>query len=486
MDALILSRIQFGLTIGVHFLFPVTTLGLAFFIVLAEGLFLKTKKDVYKQISTMAVKVLGLIFAMGVATGIIMPFAFGTNWGNFVTFAGSVFGIHLTVEAIFAFLLESVFLGVLLFGRNRVGPKLYFLAAFFVFFGSHLSGFIIISANSWMQTPFHSLATLSTGIPVPAIDGFHLAQLADGSYKVVMDDVLKVIFNPSVGIRFAHVVAACWLCGAVLIAGITAWYHLRHKQTQASRVAYTMAAVVGLITAFSMPVLGHTHIMEVLKWQPAKNAAMEGIFKTQNGAPLWSIAVADTEKRETRGIPLPYLLSFFESFNFTAEVKGLDDVLAEGKAGQAQTPPIDAYKAYEPPVQSIFQLFRTMIYMGSFMMLGMLLSVFFIWRKQWNHKWMWWVMIVMIPMPYIAVETGWITAEMGRQPWIVYGLMKTSDAVSIIPPAYAGFSLIIFVLVYISLGFLLAKWLPRIIRESLEEHIGNSPEIIVEATPAKN
>lgn len=485
MDALLLSRIQFGLSVGIHFLFPVSTLGLAFFIVLAEGFYLKTAKEVYRHVSALAVKVLGLIFAMGVATGIIMPFAFGTNWGNFVNFASSVFGIHLTIEAIVAFLLESVFLGVLMFGRKRVGPKLYFVAAFLVFFGSHLSGFIIISANSWMQTPFHSLATLSSGVPLAAVDGFHLDKLADGSYKVVMDDVLKVIFNPSTGIRFVHTVAACWLCGAVIMAAVAGWFHLKHKQTEVSRKTFSIAAVVGLVTALAMPVLGHTHIMNVLEWQPTKNAAMEGIFKTQEGAPLYALAVVDTEKRETSGFGLPYMLSFFEGFRFDTKVAGLDDVLAEGQAGQAQNPPVDAYKAYAPPVQTIFQTFRVMIFMGVFMIVGMLLGVYFVWRKQWRHKWLWRVALVMVPMPYLAVETGWITAEIGRQPWIVYGLLKTKDAVSAIPGEYVAFSLAIFVLVYCSLGFLLAKWLPRIIKEGLEEHAASSPELAVEAAPAK-
>ena len=481
--AYILSRIQFGLTVGVHFLFPVTTLGLTFFILIAESIYVRNGDDRYRQISTIGIKFLGMVFAMGVATGIILPFAFGTNWAGFVLFAGGIFGVHLTLEAVLAFMLESVFLAVLLFGRERVSRRIYLLSAFFVFLGSHLSGFFIISANSWMQTPFHSLETLASGIPVAAIDGFHLEQVIDGTSRVitsaaqiasgvertvVLDSVWKIIFNPSAVIRFVHTIFACWLTGASIFAAIAAGLFLKGRNPEVARTTFRLAVVVGLITSLSMPLLGHAHIMRTLKWQPTKDAAMEGIFSTQNGAPLYALGWVDPETRTTHALGLPWGLSFLETGRFDSPVEGLDDIVAEGQAHMAEDG-TDRYKAYAPPVQTTFQAFHLMVFIG-IVLIGMFgAGAWVVSRRKWEiDGWIWKLFIIVLPFPYIATEAGWIGAEIGRQPWVVYGLLLTRHGMSPIPAAYVLFSLIVFCLVYISLFFILAKWIPSMIKESLE------------------
>jgi cytochrome d ubiquinol oxidase subunit I len=473
MDVLLLSRVQFALSIGIHFLFPVTTLGLAFYIVVSEGLFLKTGREWYRRVSALGVKILAFIFAMGVATGIIMPFAFGTNWANFVSFANAVFGIHLTVEVIVAFMLESVFLGVLLFGRKRVSKGLYFVSALMVFLGSHFSAFLILSANSWLQTPFHSLETLMSGIPRAEIDGFHLVTLADGGGRLVMDDVAKVIFNPSAPIRFFHTVTACWLCGAVVMAAACGWHWRKHPQAAAARQGFVLAVAIGIVTAIAQPLLGHQHIMTVLRWQPTKNAAMEGIFKTQRGAPLYALGWVDETARKTYALGMPYALSFLESWDINGEVQGLDDILALGKTQQSASPG-GSILAESPPVQPVFQAFHLMVMAGVLMIGGMALALVTIIRKKSLSRLTGMVLMALVPLPYVAVEAGWIGAEIGRQPWIIYGLQKTADGVSLLPVEYVGFSLVVLGLVWIALGVLLVKFLPRIIREGLERELAGT------------
>ncbi len=482
--AFLLSRIQFGLSVGYHFLFPATTLGLTFLILLSESLHLKSKDVTYRRITEFSVKLLTIVFALGVATGIIMPFAFGTNWARFVEFAGSVFGIHLTLEAVIAFMLEAFFLGVLLFGRNKVGPKVYWLAAFLVFLGSHLSGFFILSANSWMQAPFHSLATLASGIPIPAVDGFHLEQTIAGgtaalvssstqlvpgsSIRVVMDDVLKILFNPTTGIRVLHTTTASWATASVVFLVVAAWLFRKGQKTDIAKKIFKMAVILGAITSLLLPVFGHEHIMQVAKWQPVKSSAMEGIFKTQTEAPLYVIGVMDEEKRQTYGIGVPYMLSVLEGWNINAVVQGVDDLTAQGKAGLATNQ--DAHLRYEPPMQPLFQAFHLMVMAGVTMIGGFLAALWILWKKKWDlPRWVWTAFMFMLPLPYLAVELGWMVAEVGRQPWIVYGLMKTESGLSPIPREYVIFSLSLFVLVYIILSLIAAKWIPRIAREALIE-----------------
>lgn len=487
------SRIQFAMSVSVHFLFPATSLGIALFIVIFEAMYVRTGQDLYKKLSKMAIKLFGLIFALGVATGLLLPFLFGTNWGGFVDFAGGVFGIQLTLEAIIAFMIESIFLGVLLFGRDRIGKGGYLASAIAVFIGAHISGFFIVSANSWMQAPFHSIESLATGIPISAVDGFVLQQtLADGTVRqvmnadmlaeggiirVVMTDVLKVILNPTAVMRFLHTIMASWITGAVFFTSISAFYILKKKHNHASRRIFQIAAIVGIITTVAQPFIGHEHILQTKKWQPVKNAAMEGVFETQDGAALIAIGWVDVEARETHGIRVPYMLSFLEEWNFTATVVGLDDYLAQGHAEDIE------YLKHEPDIQLTFQSFHMMVAMGVLMIFIYFLAIWVLLKKRWDAKpWVWKTMIAMFPMPYIAVTAGWFSAEAGRQPWIIYGLLKTEDALSRIPASYAIFALVILALVYVSVLYIVIKWLPRLIRAGLAEYVEGPDE---EALPAE-
>ena len=484
---LAVSRIQFALSVGVHFLFPATSLGIALFIVIFEVAYVRTGDELYKKLSKLAIKLFGLVFALGVATGLLLPFLFGTNWGGFVEFAGGVFGIQLTLEAVIAFMIESIFLGVLLFGRDRVSKGVYLFSAVAVFIGAHISGFFIVSANSWMQTPFHSIENLAAGIPVSGVDGFILQQtLADGSIRqvtsaaqmaeggiirVVMTDVLKILFNPTAVMRFLHTIVACWITGAVFFTGVSAYYILKKKHNRASRKIFSIAMIVGVITTVAQPFIGHEHIIQTKHWQPVKNAAMEGIFETTEGAALIATGWVDVENRKTYGIPIPYMLSLLEEWNFTARVEGLDEYLERG-----HTEDIEHLK-YEPDIQLTFQSFHAMVAMGIFMIFIYWLALYVVRKKKWDAKpWVWKTMLVMVPMPYIAVTAGWFTAEAGRQPWIVFGLLKTEDALSHIPASYAIFALVILILIYISVIYILAKWLPRLIRDGLAEYVeGTDP-----------
>jgi len=447
----LLSRIQFAMSVGFHFLFPVTTLGLTFYIVLVEGFYLKTGQELYRKISTFAVKILAFIFALGVATGLLMPFAFGTNWGRFVDYVGAVFGVHLTIETLVAFTMETVFLGVLLFGRSKVSKGAYFAAAFLVFLGSHLSGFFIIAANSWLQTPFHSAETLASGVPIAAIDGFAIE-----NGRIVMTDVGKVIFNPSTLVRFAHTVAACWLCGAVFMGASAGWHLLKNRDNQPARKAFSIAVVIGLVTAILMPVLGHEHIVIANEWQPVKMAAMEGVYNTQTHATLYGFAVTNPETQRTSGIGFPGMLSMLDGFSFDTEVRGLNEFP----------------KAEWPPVNIIFQSFRVMVFAGVIMLVVLALAALFLIRSRKTHAdapdWLLHACFWILPLPYLAVEFGWMSAEIGRQPWIVFHLQKTADAASVLPAGYVVFSLVILVLVYTALAVLAFRFIPRIVREELK------------------
>ncbi len=478
----ILSRIQFGLTVGVHFLFPIATLGLGLYILIFEFMYVRTNSETYKTISTMGTKLLGIIFAVGVATGLIMPFSFGTNVAGFVEFSGNIFGVQLVLEVIIAFMLESVFLGILLFGRNKVSKGVYLMSVFFVFLGSHLSAFFIISVNSWMQTPFHSLATLSTGIPIPAVDGFHLEQVINGKAviiqtadqivqgiktRAVLDNVWKTMFTPSWGIRFIHTVFACWVTGSVIFAAIAAGLFIKKKHLDAAKIMLRLSVIIGFITSLAMPLLGHFHLLMLGKWQPVENAAMEGTFKTQKGAPLYALGWVDPKTRKTYGFGLPGVLSFLDSGRFDAQVEGLDDMLEKGRANLSNNGK-DQYLAFEPPLQALFQTFHIMVFLGIALLGVFGLGLFLLIKKKWEVKpWIWKIFIIALPLPFLASELGWISVEIGRQPWLIYGLFKTIAGISIIPSSYVAFSLIVYSLVYVILFLILRKWIPKIIKESL-------------------
>jgi len=442
--SLILSRIQFALSAGYHFIFPPTTLGLSFFIFLSESLHLTTKNAVFRKLSTFAVRILTLVFALGVATGLLLPFMFGMNWAEFAKHAGALFGVQLATEATVAFTLESVFIGVLFFGRDKIGNVWYWLAAFFVFFGSHLSGYIIIAANSWMQTP--------GGFSIDAATG-----------RMIMTDFWAFNFNTSVGIRWLHVMTASWMVGSFLLVACAAWFLKHDKDTQLAKTLMTFAGVIALLTAASQPLIGHLSTLQIEQTQPAKGAAMEGIYETQKNAPLYAFGWVDEKNKKVDGLPLPGMLSFFYSADFNYEVKGLNDP-AVAKNGL-------------PPVQLTFQNFRLMVLAGSIALGTILLALFFHFRGTLarKKKSLTWLIYTAI-FPYVAVVTGWFTAEIGRQPWIIYpvesmgykGLSTTDSVTRNLDPGFVWFSLIAYFAIYTLCTIVFLRFLPVIVRKGLD------------------
>jgi len=401
MTELLISRIQFGVSIGIHYLFPITTLGLTLFIVIFETLYLAKRQEQDRAISTFLVKLLSLIFVAGVATGLMMPFSIGANWARFSTYAGAVLGAIISVESITAFALESAFIAILLFGRERVSPFVYWFSAVMVFIGSHLSGFWIVAANSWLQTP----------------SGY---VIADG--RVVLTSLSQAVLNPSTLIRFAHVVTAAWVVGAFFTAGIAAYYMARARYDAFAQKLLTVALPIALAGALAQPVIGHFHILEVLEHNPEKDAAYEGIFKSVNGAPLLLFGIPDEENQVIHfPVGAPYLLSLLESGNPMSRVKGLEEFPRENW----------------PPVNVIFTTFHLMIMLGVVMIGGAALGVFLMWRKKlWAARWYLLLLPWLMPLPYLANEMGWIGTEIGRQPWIIYEVMKTSNASTITLPLW--------------------------------------------------
>jgi len=442
--SLILSRVQFAMSAGYHFIFPPTTLGLAFFIFLAETFHLTTKKEAFRKLSSFAVRILTLVFALGVATGLLLPFMFGMNWAEFAKHAGALFGVQLAVEATVAFTLESVFIGVLFFGRDKLKPIWYWLAAFFVFFGSHLSGYIIIAANSWMQTP--------GGFTVDAATG-----------RMIMSDFWAFNFNTSVGIRFAHVVAAAWMVGAFLLVSCAAWFLKHDKETQLAKTLMTFAGTIAIIMAVAQPLIGHMSTLQIEQTQPAKGAAMEGQYLTQKNAPLYALGWVDEKNKKVDGIALPGMLSYFYSADFNYEVKGLDNP--------------EVSKNGIPPVNATFQMFRLMVMAGSICIGVILFTLIFHFRGTLQRKKKSLNIVIYTAIfPYVAVVTGWFTAEIGRQPWVIYPVasmnypgLSTVDALTKdLDQGYVWFSLIAYFAVYAICTVVFLRFLPVIVKKGLD------------------
>ena len=419
MDPVMLSRIQFGVSVGVHWVFPVITLGLTLIILFYETLYYKNNNQEYKELSTMLIKLLGLTFILGTATGIVLEFSFGTNWSKYSRIVGDIFGAPLAAEAIFSFFLESVFIGVLLFGRNRVSKKVYLLSAFLVFFGSHLSGLWIIIANSWMQTPA----------------GFSW----DGE-RAVLTNIFDASFNPSTLIRYVHTILSSWLVGGVLIIAIGAWYLIKKRHISIAKNLLKFGIILFLFTSLAMIYTGHSHSVQVAKTNPEKMAAFEALWKTQKGAPLALFGLPDEDNQTTHlFIGLPKMLSFLIDFDFDSEIKGLDSVPEDER----------------PPVLVPFMSYHIMIILGSFFVgFSLLLTYLMIKNKLWDNKLILKLAILISPLPILTTEFGWIAAEVGRQPWIVYkiapNILKTKDAISLsVPPEQVLFSLIMFSGIYL-------------------------------------
>ncbi|MFC4253492.1 cytochrome ubiquinol oxidase subunit I [Sinimarinibacterium flocculans] len=421
MDALLLSRIQFGFTVGFHILFPTLTIGLAWFLVFFEARWRRTQQAHWLELYRFWVKIFALTFGMGVVSGLVLSYQFGTNFSRFSELAGPVMGPLLSVEVLTAFFVEAGFLGVMLFGWDKVGPRLHFLATLLVAIGTTNSAFWILSANSFMHTP-------------------QGAEFVDG--VLIPQDWWAIVFNPSFPYRLSHMLLASGLTTALVIAGGSAWCLSRGLYCEASRSALKTAIAVLALAAPAQIVVGDFHGLNVREHQPMKVAAMEGLWETTRGAPLVAFAWPDQAAQTNRfAVEIPKLASLILTHELDGEVLGLSEV------------PL----AQQPPVLPVFFGFRLMVGLGFvFVLLGA------------SGVWTWLrgrlddatrlqqAFMLATPLGFVATLAGWIVAETGRQPWLVNGMIRTADGVSPIPAASVAVSLALFVLVY---GLLFAAYL---------------------------
>ena len=418
MDVEILSRIQFAFTISFHYIYPPLSIGLGIILVIMEGLFLYTGNKVYETMTRFWVKIFALIFGLGVATGIVMEFEFGTNWATYSRYVGDIFGSALAAEGLFAFALESGFLGILLFGWNRVKPWVHFVSTVGVALGSMFSAVWIVVANSWQQTPA----------------GFKI--VGEGlNQKAEITDFWAMVFNPSSMDRLSHVIIGAFLAGAFLVLSVNAFYLLKRKYAEIAKPSFKIALSVAIVASLAQLLTGHKSAEGVAVNQPAKLAAFEGHFDSSGVADLYLMGWVDTENDKVTGIGMPGGLSFLLHQDFTTEVTGLRAFEEEDIPSQ---------------VNSVFQLYHLMVAIGMFLIALSLLAGFYWWRGTlFKQRWLLKVFVVAVLLPQIANQAGWFAAEMGRQPWVVYGLLRTSDAFSqAVTANQVLFSLILFSLVY--------------------------------------
>ena len=439
MDVLFLSRIQFALNSACHFIYPPISIGLGLMLVVMEGLYLKTKNPKYKEMTDFWIKIFALTFALGVATGIVQVFAFGTNWARYSRFVGDVFGSALAAEGVFAFFLESGFLGILLFGWNRVGPKIHYFSTIMVALGAHFSAIWILVANSWMQTPAGYRIDTSMGAP-----------------RAVVTNFWEMVFNPSAVDRICHVVLGCWLTGAFFVVSVGAYYMLRRRHEAVSRSMLKIGLCVAVGALALQLVSGDSSARIAAKYQPAKFAALEGIYQTVPSTPISVVGWVDTANQQVHSIQIPGMLSLMTYRNFSTPVPGLDQV------------PRDEW----PNVGLVFQAYHLMIIMWALMALLALLAC-----VQWRRgrldqsRKLLWALICSVAFPHIALQTGWICTEVGRQPWTVYKLLRTADSVStVIDRGQVIASLTMFTLVYALLFALFIFLLDRKIKHGPELH----------------
>ncbi len=435
MDQVLLARLQFAFTVGFHFLFPPITIGLAWLLVILEYLGWRRNDETYVRLGRFFGKILGLTFAVGVATGIVMEFQFGTNWGEYSKYVGDIFGAPLAAEGVFAFFLESGFLGLYLFGRERVSKRMHWISILMVAAGATLSAFWIIVANSWQQTP--AGYTIRNG-------------------RAELTDFWAAVFNPSTVVRYVHTVDAALISGAFFVAGISAYLILKGKETTLAKKSLRISLIFGLVVSvLELMPSGHEHARQVARTQPEKFAAIEGLYTSRNAAPLVMFAFPTTRPPTLHApVEIPGLLSWMAFGDVNAPIKGLNEFPAEDV----------------PPLWLTFVSFHNMVLLGLYFIAVTAYGVFRLYRKQLYDRPKYLRLLVWsIPLPLAACQLGWMAAEVGRQPWIVYHLLKTSDAVSItVTSGELLFSLILFVLVYGLLGGLYVYLLVKKVQHGIE------------------
>ncbi|AXG47159.1 cytochrome ubiquinol oxidase subunit I [Photorhabdus laumondii subsp. laumondii] len=440
LSALELARIQFAFTVSFHIIFPAITIGLASFLAVLEGLWLKTRNSDYKVLYHFWSKIFAVNFGMGVVSGLVMAYQFGTNWSFFSDFAGSITGPLLTYEVLTAFFLEAGFLGVMLFGWHRVGEKLHFFATFMVALGTLISTFWILASNSWMQTP----------------QGHEIV-----NNQVVPVDWLAVIFNPSFPYRLAHMSTAAFLASAFFIAASAAWHLLKGNDSTAMKKMLSMSMWMILIIAPLQALIGDAHGLNTLKHQPAKVAAMEGHWENLPGeaTPLILFGIPDMAREETRyAVEIPYLASLILTHSIDKQVPALKEF-----------PPED-----RPNALMVFWSFRVMVGLGMLMIVAGFWGLWLRYKRRlYQSKAFLRFIFLMAPSGLIAILAGWFTTEIGRQPWVVYGLLRTKDAVSAHGEIHMNISLLLFIAVYSSVFGVGYAYMMKLIRKGPKKELNN-------------
>lgn len=439
MDVVMLSRIQFAMTSMFHYIYPPLSIGIGLYLVIIEGMYMKTKNPLYLQMTKFWVKIFALTFALGVATGLVQVFGFGTNWANYSRYVGDVFGSALGAEGIFAFFLEAGFLGLMLFGWKKISPKMHYISTICVAAGAHFSAVWIVVANSWMQTPA----------------GFTIVGSGTKA-RAVVTNFWEMVLNPSSLDRLTHVIIGCWLTGFFLIISISAFYYLRKKHLEFARTSMKVGLILACIALFLQLLSADSTARGVAQNQPSKLAAMEGVYKTERATPMTLLGWVDEKTQSVKGIQVPGLLSLLVYRNLSP-VQGLNQIPENER----------------PPIQPVFQAYHMMIYMWCGMALGGFLGLYLLWKKKLEKsKWTLRFLVIAVVFPQIANMCGWMTAEIGRQPWVVWKLLRTPQGVS--PNIVAGQvigSLIMLFSIYIILLLTFLFLLDRKIKHGpVEDH----------------
>jgi cytochrome bd ubiquinol oxidase subunit I len=422
-DALTVSRMQFAFTVTYHYLFPMLTMGLALLIFVLKSLFMRNRNELYNTAARFWGKIFAVTFVMGVVTGIPLEFQFGTNWAAFSEYAGDIIAQTLAMEGAFAFFLESAFVGVFLFGERRFGQGIHWFSSFMVFLGTWASGYFIIATNAWVQHPV-GYRTLENG-------------------NIVLDDYWAILFNPWVFPQYAHNMGGAVVCGAFVVTGLGAYYVLARRHEEYGRIFLKVGVIAGVLASLWMLFpSGHFQSEMVAKHQPVSLAAMEGLFESERQAGVVLVGQPDMEN-ETIDNPIiiPRALSFLVYQNWNSEVKGLNAF---------------PEKNWPDNIPLLYYSYHVMVGLGTIFIGIMVLAAFLLWRgKLYNSRWMLWILMLAIPFPFIANTAGWFTAELGRQPWLAYGLFRTEEGVSpLVSSGSVLFTLIGFAGMYLIMGLL--------------------------------
>jgi cytochrome bd ubiquinol oxidase subunit I len=415
LDPVFLARVQFTFTVAFHILFPAFTIGLASWLAVVEWRLLRTGDNIYEDVYRMWVKIFAVTFGMGVVSGIVLSFQFGTNWSVFSDRTGNVLGPLLGYEVLTAFFLEASFLGIMLFGWDRVSRKMHFASTVIVAFGTLLSAFWILSANSWMQTP-RGYEVGEAGILYPT-------------------NWLEIIFNPSFPYRLVHMVTAAYLTTAFVVGGVGAYYLFRKQHVRHARVMLGMAMIMAVFVAPAQILFGDFHGLNSFEHQPAKVAAMEGLWETKKGAPMVLFAWPDQAAETNRyAVEIPNVSSLILTHEWDGEVRGLKEWPSDER----------------PPVAVVFWSFRIMVGLGVLMALtGLFAIILFFRKKLFDTRWFQLWCMALTPAGFLAVLAGWFVTEVGRQPWVVHGLIRTAEAVSPVGAEQIAPSLTAFIVVYL-------------------------------------